>query len=138
MKVSGIGGAFIYSNNPKALAEWYSKHLGIELASDEPGGTYYTETWYRDPDDPAKKPHAIFAIMPAAEPLGPPGGGCMINFWVEDLASLAEQLRQAGIPVEPIAVEKDAEGYGKFTHMNDPEGNRIELWQPSSQKQIQC
>ena len=134
MKINGIGGVFIYSNNPKELAEWYSLHFGINTTHDEQMNAYYKEIWYRDLDDPSRKLHTVFAILPAQEPLGSERRESMVNYRVDDLEALVRQLNAEGIVTEPIAVQRDAEGYGKFTHLKDPDGNRIELWQPSDRK----
>jgi len=134
VRVNGIGGVFIYSNNPKRLAEWYAQHLGIDLKTEEAQGAYYTEIWYRDIDSPRKKLHTVFAIMRATELLGANRRETMINYRVDDLEALAQQLKADGIAVEPITTQRDAEGYGKFTHLKDLDGNRIELWQPSSRE----
>ena len=128
--VNGIGGVFIYANDPKSLAEWYSHHLGLEFTCDEGDGNYYMLFYYRDVDDPSKRLNTVFAIMPADSELGTTRGEAMINYRVHDLAALMAQLTAAGIVVEEIKVQRDDEGFGKFTHLVDPEGNRIELYQP--------
>ncbi len=134
VRVNGIGGVFIYSNNPKRLARWYAQHFGINLKIEGGLDAYYTELWYRDINNPERKLHTVFAIMSASEPLGPNRRETMINYRVDDLEALVKQLETDGIVVDPIARQRDAEGYGKFTHLKDLDGNRIELWEPSSRE----
>ena len=134
VRVSGIGGVFIYSNNPKRLAEWYLQHFGIDLKIEGGLDAYYTELWYRDINNPERKLHTVFAIMPANQPLGANRKETMINYRVDDLEAIVKQLNRDGITVDPIAIQRDAEGHGKFTHLKDLDGNRIELWEPSSRE----
>ncbi len=130
MKVNGIGGVFIYANDPKDLAEWYARHLGIEFTRDEASHSYYMLFYYRDLDDPSKRLDTTFAILPAKEQLGSERGEVMINYRVHDLEAVVAQLTAAGIAVDDIKIQRDEEGFGKFTHLVDLEGNRIELYQP--------
>lgn len=121
-RVTGIGGVFFKSKDPQALAEWYRRHLG--MAVQEWGGVAF-----RWPDDqlpdqgvtiwsPFKDDTSYFA---------PSTASFMVNFRVEDLDALLAALRQEGCEVD--AKTSDSE-YGKFGWVMDPEGNRIELWQP--------
>ena len=130
MKVSGIGGVFIYANDPKSLAEWYSHHLGIEFTHDEASSSYCVLFYYRDADEPPTRLDTTFAILPAKVPLNPVRGEVMINYRVNDLDAIVTELTAAGLAVEEIKILRDEEGFGKFTHLVDPEGNRIELYQP--------
>ncbi len=110
MKINGIGGVFIYSNNPERLAEWYSRHLGIDLTNDEQMNTYYQAIFYRDLDEPSRKLHRVFAIMPTKTPLGPDRTETMINYRVDNIEALVHQLNAEGIVTEPIGVQRDTEG----------------------------
>ncbi|OGO64111.1 MAG: hypothetical protein A2Z45_09965 [Chloroflexi bacterium RBG_19FT_COMBO_55_16] len=130
MDVNGIGGVFIYANDPRSLAEWYSRHLGIEFTRDETSDSYYMVFYYRDVDDPSKRLDTAYAIRPAKDLLGSDRNQFMINFRVNDLEALATQLSAAGIAVEEIQILRDEEGFGKFTQLVDLEGNHIELYQP--------
>lgn len=118
-RVLGIGGFFFRANDPKALAAWYERHLGIVQV---PSGY----------DSPAWKTEAgvtIFSPFEASTSyFGKPQQSWMMNFRVGDLGRMVEQLRAAG-----IAVDVDAETYpnGRFARLQDPEGNPIQLWQPS-------
>ena len=130
MEVNGIGGVFIFANDPRSLAEWYSHHLGIDFTRDEASDNYYMLFYYRDDVVPSKRLDTTFAILPASSSLGLDRGEFMINFRVNDLESLASQLAAAGIAVEEVKILRDEEGLGKFTHLVDLEGNHIELYQP--------
>ena len=133
MDVNGIGGVFIFANDPRSLAEWYSRHLGIEFTRDETSDSYYMLFYYRDDVVPSKRLDTTFAILPARGQLGSDRGEFMINFRVNDLEALATQLAAAGTVVEEIQILRDEEGFGKFTHLVDLEGNHIELYQPLRQ-----
>ncbi len=117
-QVTGLGGAFVRANDPKALYAWYEKHLGI---SSEPHGcfTFPHET------QRAQIAVAFFAKSSDYFPVSQPA---MLNFQVEDLDALLEKLIAAGVPVDPKREDYD---YGRFGWFTDPEGNRVELWQPS-------
>ena len=130
MDVNGIGGVFIYANDPRSLAEWYSRHLGIEFTRDEASNNHYVVFYYRDDGEPSKRLDTTFAILPARGSLGLDRGEFMINFRVNDLEVLATQLAAAGTVVEEIQILRDEEGFGKFTHLVDLEENHIELYQP--------
>ncbi len=127
IKVNGIGGVFIYANDPKMLADWYAAHLGIEFEHNEAGTNYWMVFSYRDDNDPSKRASTVFAINAAKKKLGTERGECMINYRVDDLQGFIEQLKARGVSVEPV--EDDGEN-GWFTWITDPEGNRIELYQP--------
>jgi len=120
-----IGGVFLLSRDPAALADWYRRHLGWEL-SVLPGEGYYTELYFREHDRPEQAQHLVFAIMP-----GDPGTGegHIINYRVDDIEPVVASLHEGGIETSPITTGADAEGEGKFARLRDPEGHRIELWQ---------
>lgn len=131
-KIIGIGGIFLFAQDPAHLADWYARHLGFVLepiVDDDQAVTYYQELYYRDLNDPNKKLHTVFAIMPANQELSNPRNQAMINYRVDDLDAFVQHLHEAGIVTDPIHMAADGEGQGKFTHLSDPEGNRIELWQ---------
>lgn len=121
-RVTGVGGVFIRSRDPAALAAWYAKHLGIELEpyggatlkwSDEvPPGTGMT-VWSAFPQDTTY--------------FGPGQQAVMVNYRVDDLDALLEQLASAGVTIDP---KRQDEPYGKFAWIEDLDGNRLELWQP--------
>jgi predicted enzyme related to lactoylglutathione lyase len=118
-KVAGIGGFFFRAHDPKALANWYQQHLGVPLTPTSEGGT----VWQQEPG-----PTAFTPFPETTKYFGDPQKVWMINFRVHNLDKMVAQLRAAGIDV------KDPQSYpnvGRFAHLHDPEGNPIELWQPS-------
>jgi glyoxylase I family protein len=129
-KIAGLGGVFLYADRPARLAAWYQKSLGIPLVRLE-GGIFFAEL--RDPALPRSgaRCSTTFAIFPAERRLGPRREQVMVNFHVTDLVGFARILRRRGVRVEPVTRGQDAGGIGRFTHLRDPERNRIELWEPS-------
>jgi glyoxylase I family protein len=118
-KVTGIGGFFFRAKDPKALGLWYQQHLGIL-----PIPTSYGETVWQQEAGPT-----AFAPFPeTSKYFGDAQKVWMLNFRVRDLDKMAAQLEAAG-----IAVKIDPQSYpnGRFAHLHDPEGNPIELWQPT-------
>jgi predicted enzyme related to lactoylglutathione lyase len=123
-RVTGIGGIFFKSKDPKALGAWYAKHLGLNVepwggvsfrwSDDDPSGAREGTTIW----NPFKESSTYFA--PSTAPF-------MINFRVHDLHALVAALRAEGCAVDAKVDESE---YGKFGWVMDPEGNRIELWEP--------
>lgn len=122
-RVTGIGGIFFNAKDPVALRAWYEKHLGIDVQ--EWGGTAFT--WTDGSGNPTRGT-TIWSIGAAdGSGFAPSASSFMVNYRVEDLASLLQVLRQEGCTV----LEKTADSeYGKFGWVIDPEGNKVELWQP--------
>jgi predicted enzyme related to lactoylglutathione lyase len=122
-RVTGIGGIFFHAQDPVALRAWYREHLGIDVQ--EWGGTAFRWT------DAAGNPTAgttVWSIAPAGgDQFAPSTAPFMINYRVEDLAALLEALRAEGCHVLD---QTDDSEYGKFGWVIDPEGNKVELWQP--------
>lgn len=115
-RVTGIGGVFFRSENPESLRQWYEDHLGI---LDPPDGV-----WVQ-----AEGPTVFAPFERNTDYFGRPDQSFMLNFRVNDLDAMLGQLRAAGIEV---VGEQEDEGIGRFAWIVDPEGNRIELWEPSS------
>lgn len=118
-KVAGIGGLFFRAHDPKALGDWYERHLGIALTPTSEGGT----VWQQEAG-----PTSFTPFPETTKYFGDPARSWMVNFRVHDMDKMVAQLRAAGIAV------KDPESYaniGRFTRLHDPEGNPIELWQPA-------
>ena len=118
-RVDGIGGFFFAAQDPSGLARWYADHLGIA----EVPTSYDADVWTQAAGE------TVFAPFPAGSdglPVGPAGWG--INFRVRDLDAMVDQLRGAGIDVQ---VDPETYPNGRFAQLSDPEGNAIQLWQPS-------
>ena len=118
-RVTGIGGVFLKARDPKALTAWYAQHLGIKMA--DYGGASFE---WKD-EVPAGTGQTSWMIFPETTKHFP--GSVMINYRVDDLDALLAQLVAANVQVDP---KRDEASYGKFAWITDPEGNRIELWQP--------
>jgi len=121
-RVTGIGGIFLKAEDPKATNEWYEKHLGIN--SGQWGGTF---TW-RHAEDKEKMGYTAWSIFKNDTTYTSPSKkDAMINFRVEDLEALIAVLKEEG--VECIGDIQEEE-YGKFGWIMDPNGYKIELWEP--------
>lgn len=117
-RVTGIGGFFFRATDPKALSEWYERHLGVSRTPE----TYAQEPWQQDAGPTVFGPFAKDTrYFGAAEQQW------MINFRVRDLDAMVAQLRRAGIDVE---VDPQSYPNGRFGRLKDPEGNPIQLWEP--------
>jgi len=122
-RVTGIGGIFFDAKDPAALRAWYKDHLGIDVQAW--GGAAFT--WADDAGNPTTGT-TIWSIGAADPDLGAKGKPpFMINYRVADLAALLQALRDEGCNV--LDKTDDSE-YGKFGWVIDPEGNKVELWEP--------
>ena len=120
-RVNGIGGVFFKVREPKKMAAWYRDQLGIQSK-----GGYADFTW-RDKDHPEEMGHTTWAMFPTnTKYFGPSSSSLMINYRVANLDRMLEQLRRNGVKLEKV---EDFD-YGRFAWIIDPEGNRIELWEP--------
>lgn len=122
-RVTGIGGIFFKAKDPAALGAWYKRHLGIDVQSW--GGTAFT--WADDEGKPSGGT-TIWSVGAAdSDSYAPSTSSFMVNYRVHDLAALLRALRDEGCNV----LEKtDDSEYGKFGWVMDPEGNKVELWEP--------
>ncbi len=122
-RVTGIGGIFFTARDPAALHAWYRTHLGIDV---QPwGGAAFT--WADQHGRPAGGTTIWSVGKGDGEGYGPAKAPFMINYRVDDLAALLQALRAEGCNV--LDKTDDSE-YGKFGWVIDPEGNKVELWQP--------
>ncbi len=127
-RVTGIGGIFFKARDPRQMMAWYSKHLGIGANTDEGAGETYTEFTWRDSKDPQRTGSTVWALFPHDTSYFDPGTSpFMVNYRVADLDALLAQLRAEGVQVEERIEEYE---YGRFGWITDPEGSRIELWEP--------
>ena len=118
-KVQGIGGFFFRARDPEALARWYEVNLGVSKAP----GDMETPPWV------SKEGVTVFAPFRQDTDYFSADRQFMLNFRVADMDAMLAQLRAAGIA---ITREQTMEGIGRFAHLEDPEGNPIELWEPSA------
>jgi len=126
-RVTGIGGIFFKSENPRKLYDWYERHLGIK--ADPNSGAMFN---WRDAEDPSKKGMTIWSIFPAATKyFDPSRSSFMLNYRVEDLDGLLAALKEEGVEIDP---KREDYQYGRFAWIMDPDGNRIELWEPPKEK----
>jgi predicted enzyme related to lactoylglutathione lyase len=122
-RVTGIGGIFFKAHNPDSLRAWYHQHLGIDI---EPWGGHAFQ--WRSDDNPTGGGTTVWNIFKAdSKYFEPSKAQFMINYRVEDLDKLLEVLKSEGCTVDPKVEDSE---FGKFGWVMDPEGNRIELWQP--------
>ncbi len=118
-RVVGIGGIFFKAENPQKLAAWYEQHLGIDF-----GGKTYSDFQFQERE---KGWTALSMFKQNTQYFDPSAKEFMLNLRVDDLDALLETLRGEGVHVFD---EKEDGDYGKFGWILDPEGNKIELWQP--------
>ncbi len=123
-KVTGIGGVFFKSENPKALNEWYATNLGLPMS---PYGATFE---WRENEDPSRQGSTSWCTFPQdTKHFEPSTKSFMINYRVENLSELVDELKAAGVTVTDEIAEYE---YGKFVHILDLEGNMIELWEPAA------
>jgi catechol 2,3-dioxygenase-like lactoylglutathione lyase family enzyme len=124
--VVGIGGIFFKANDPEKLGAWYRKHLGLEL--EEFGGVTFRQAETPADKLPKREAYSVWSPFPADTGyFAPSNKEFMVNFRVADLDGLLAALRAQGVEVDE-RTEKSEFGY--FAWAMDPEGNRIELWEP--------
>lgn len=120
-KVTGIGGIFFKCDDAKKMNDWYANNLGIDTS---PHGTVFQ---WRDAENPEKTAYTVWSTFPKdTQYFNPSKKDFMINYRVENIEDLVEQLKAQGVTiVDELATYE----YGKFIHILDPEGNIIELFE---------
>ncbi|MBI3716270.1 MAG: VOC family protein [Betaproteobacteria bacterium] len=122
-RVTGIGGIFFKAKDAPALMAWYKQHLGIDTHE---WGTTFTWT---DADGKPMTGSTVWSVQRAeSDNFAPSAAPFMINYRVEDLLGLVKVLREEGCNVLEKVIDESE--YGKFAWVIDPEGNKVELWQP--------
>lgn len=130
-RVKGIGGVFIRAADTAALGAWYREHLGI-AQDDVPG--MHVFRWQKADDGDGIAPNPVdgsttWALFPEETSyFGDSSNTTMVNYRVDDLDAVLAALRSEGVEVDDHVEEHE---YGRFGWATDPEGNRIELWQPA-------
>jgi predicted enzyme related to lactoylglutathione lyase len=122
-RILGIGGIFFKSANRDQMREWYSKHLGLV---DKGQGVMLP---WREHDDPQKEHVTVWTIFPSSSKYF--DALFMVNYIVDDMDALLDRLKQEGVKID---AKRMNESYGRFAWIYDPDGNKIELWQPLSAK----
>ncbi len=120
--VTGIGGIFFFSENPEATREWYKSNLGVD--SNQYGASFES----RNLEKPEELNTLQWCLFKSGSTyFAPSKKDFMINYRVQNIEKLVEQLKANGVTVLDEIVAYD---YGKFVHLLDPEGNKLELWEP--------
>lgn len=122
-RVTGIGGIFFKCKDPKMIKEWYQKNLGLN--ANQYGAVF---EWYQGADSTKKGFTQWSPFKETTSYFAPSTKDFMINYRVVDLVSLVTELKSNGVTVLDTIETYD---YGKFVHIMDPEGNKIELWEPN-------
>lgn len=122
-RVTGIGGVFFKCKDPKQLRAWYQVHLGIN--TNEYGAVF---EWHQGADSTKKGFTQWSPFKETTQYFAPSTKDFMINYRVEDLEALVQQLEKEGVTITDKIETAD---YGKFVHILDLEGNKIELWEPN-------
>jgi catechol 2,3-dioxygenase-like lactoylglutathione lyase family enzyme len=121
-RVTGIGGIFFKSDDPAKLYQWYEKHLGIKGDPKQGAMFHWKEA------DGSGEGITVWSIFPkSSKYFDPSSAGHMINYIVDDLDGLLAALKDEGVQIDPHREDAD---YGRFAWIMDPDGNRIELWEP--------
>jgi catechol 2,3-dioxygenase-like lactoylglutathione lyase family enzyme len=123
--IDGIGGVFLFSNDPKRLAEWYRDNLGINYDASPDCSSIYKSFEYRDFTDASLKRTTTWAILRTDSDIaGKPRTG-QINYRVKNMTDTLSHLRAKGVSID----KTEDYDYGKFAWVTDPDGNKIELYE---------
>jgi predicted enzyme related to lactoylglutathione lyase len=123
-RVTGIGGIFFKCQDPEKMKQWYKTHLGFDTTQ------YGTKFMWQQEADPAKQGYTLWSPFPdKTKYFDPSSKDFMINYRVENIEALVEELKKEGVTVLDNVETFDE--YGKFVHILDLEGNKIELWEPN-------
>jgi predicted enzyme related to lactoylglutathione lyase len=114
--ITGFGGTFIRATDPEALYQWYEQHLGLTRSE---GPFTFSHSAQRAP--------IVFAFFPQEDEYFPTAQRAMINLQVDNLDAVLDRLIVEGVEVDPKRASYE---FGRFGWFTDPEGNRVELWQP--------
>jgi predicted enzyme related to lactoylglutathione lyase len=116
--ITGFGGAFLRSDDPEALRAWYAEHLGLTGV----GGSFTFPV-------ATQRAEVVLAFFGRTDASFPPEQPAMIDLQVDDLDAVLDRLIEEGVTVDP---KRETYDFGRFGWFVDPEGNRVELWQPTS------
>lgn len=121
-KVTGIGGIFFKCKDPNKVKEWYKEHLGVDAG--QYGASF---EWYEDAEGKTKGLTQWNTFTETTKFFDPSTKEFMINYRVENLEALVEELKKEGVT---ILDKLETYDYGKFIHILDVEGNKVQLWEP--------
>ncbi|WP_210465131.1 VOC family protein [Rufibacter roseolus] len=125
-KVTGIGGIFFKCKDPEKMREWYQEHLGLNTSQ------YGAVFEWRQGADSTKKGFTTWSpFKETTKYFEPSANDFMVNYRVADLEALLEELKKAGVM---IVDQIETYDYGKFVHILDAEGNKVELWEPNDEE----
>jgi catechol 2,3-dioxygenase-like lactoylglutathione lyase family enzyme len=128
LMIEGIGGVFLFSNDAKRLVTWYRDCLGILAeGQDSECDSIYKSFEYRDIENPEIKKTMVWAIIPTKQDIKDKPRTGRINYLVKNLGEVLSHLKSKGVTIEKTAEDP----YGNFAWVRDPDGNQIELWEPS-------
>ena len=123
-KVTGVGGIFFFSDNPQETKEWYAKNLGFEI--NDWGSSSFE---FRNVDNPAEIGSLQWTpFEKGSDYFAPSKKEFMINYRVQNIEALVKKLKENGVTILDSITSYD---FGKFIHIMDAEGNKIELWEPN-------
>jgi predicted enzyme related to lactoylglutathione lyase len=123
-RVTGIGGIFFKCNDPEKVKQWYKTHLGFDTTQ------YGVKFEWQQESDPTKRGYTLWTpFTDKTKYFEPSSKDFMINYRVENIEALVEELKKEGVTVLDQIETYDE--YGKFVHILDIEGNKIELWEPN-------
>jgi len=122
-KVTGIGGIFFKSEDPEKTKAWYGENLGLAITA------WGSSFEFRNAHRPEEKNYLSWGIFPdSTDYFNPSNKEFMVNYRVQNIEGLVKKLRDSGVEIVDEIEEYD---YGKFIHIMDPDGNKIELWEPN-------
>ena len=123
-RVTGLGGFFFKCADSHSQIDWYRKHLGIPINADYGGWNFE----WKNAEDGKEKGMTVFSLFPdTTDYFGPSPQRFMFNFRVKDMDALLAALAAEGVKIDP---KREDAPYGRFAWIYDPEGNKIELWEP--------
>jgi hypothetical protein len=126
-RVTGVGGIFLKAQKPDLLAAWYQNQLGMT-----PAPFCGVDFEWREKDSPETIGNTVWSLFPTnTEYFGPGPQQAMVNYRVDDLDGLLLKLEEAGVEID---LHRHNDETGRFAWITDPEGNRVELWEPPSAK----
>ena len=132
VRVTGIGGIFFKAGDPQGSASWYRDHLGVNVGGDNDAGSTAAQFLWRERAEPHDPGTTVWALFPEdTSYFGSGSQNFMVNYRVADIRSLLDRLRDEGVWVDDNVEEYE---YGIFGWIKDPDGNRIELWEPRGEE----